>query len=89
MSSAVDPYADALTVPPPESRPPKTRTRTGLSLFDPLILRQSCSQALINLEPRHIISNPVMFAVEMGGLLTTVTFLLHPTIFVGSISAWL
>jgi K+-transporting ATPase ATPase B chain len=75
--------------PPPESRPPKVRTRPTTSMLDPTILRRAVGAALVKLDPRHMIRNPVMFVVEIGSLITTVQFITKPTVFVGSITLWL
>lgn len=40
-------------------------------LFDPPILRQALIDAVLKLNPRHQVRNPVMFIVEVGALLTT------------------
>lgn len=40
-------------------------------LFDPAIVRQAVSGALVKLDPRHQIKNPVMFVVWVGGIMTT------------------
>ena len=44
----------------PQSRP----------LFDPRIVRVAASEAVRKLDPRRMIRNPVMFVVEVGGVLT-------------------
>jgi len=38
---------------PPETRPPKVRTRPTSSLFDPSIMRRAVGQAFIKLDPRR------------------------------------
>jgi potassium-transporting ATPase ATP-binding subunit len=66
-----------------------------LSLFDPTIVRRAVWDAVIKLDPRTLMRNPVMFVVEVVAAVTTVLFLRdlvsgtgHPT-FVGHISIWL
>jgi K+-transporting ATPase ATPase B chain len=41
------------------------------SLFDPEILRPAIAESFRKLAPQMVIKNPVMFAVEIGGALTT------------------
>jgi K+-transporting ATPase ATPase B chain len=59
-------------VPPRETRPPKTRTRPGISILDSAILRRALGEAFAKLDPRHMLGNPVMFVVEIGSLITTI-----------------
>jgi K+-transporting ATPase ATPase B chain len=42
------------------------------SLFDAQIVRRACVDALVKLDPRVMMRNPVMFVVEIGSVLTTV-----------------
>jgi K+-transporting ATPase ATPase B chain len=83
------PGGATVTVPPPETRPPKVRTRPGLSTLDPAILRRALADAFAKLDPRHMIGNPVMFVVEIGSLVTTIAFFAKPSVFVGTITLWL
>ncbi len=46
------------------------------SLFDRKIMRRASIDALIKLNPRLMMKNPVMFVVELGSLLTTVLLLI-------------
>jgi K+-transporting ATPase ATPase B chain len=48
------------------------------SLFDPPIVRRAIIDALLKLDPRHQVKNPVMFVVEVGSVLTSATWLLEP-----------
>ena len=66
-----------------------------LSLFDPRIVRRAVWDAVIKLDPRTLMRNPVMFVVEVVAAVTTILFVRdlvsgtgNPT-FVGHISAWL
>jgi K+-transporting ATPase ATPase B chain len=43
------------------------------SLFDPPIVRRAIIDALLKLDPRHQVENPVMFVVEVGSVLTSAT----------------
>ena len=77
------------TAPPPETRPPKVRTRPTSSLFEPSIMRRALGEAFIKLDPRTMIRNPVMFTVEIGSVVTTVEFIGRPELFVGLVTLWL
>jgi K+-transporting ATPase ATPase B chain len=43
----------------------------------------------VKLDPRNMVRSPVMFVVEIGSVVTTIQFLAHPGLFVGSITFWL
>jgi potassium-transporting ATPase ATP-binding subunit len=45
--------------------------------------------ALIKLDPRVMVRNPVMFVVEVGSVLTTYLAIVHPSAFAWSIVVWL
>src|SRR3984893_8931734 len=82
--------------PPPETRPPKVRTKPGASLFEPAIVRRAIGDAFVKLDPRQQVRNPVMFVVLVGSVWTTVLFfrdLPHATtsdsVFVGLVAIWL
>ncbi len=75
--------------PPPETRPPKVRSRPASAMLEPSILRRALVEALVKLDPRHMIHTPVMFVVEIGSIVTTVYFFAHRGLFVGSIMVWL
>ena len=65
-------------------------------LFEGAIVKRAAVDALVKLDPRHQVRNPVMFVVEVGSLLTTALWVLalagrgegHPGFILG-ISAWL
>ena len=44
-------------------------------LFDPPIVRRAVVDAILKLNPRHQVKNPVMFTVEVVSLLTTILWL--------------
>ena len=88
VSGPADP-ARAAVAPPPETRPPKVRTRPASSLFEPSILRRAVRAAFVKLDPRTMIRVPVMFVVEIGSVITAVQFYAQPSLFVGLITAWL
>jgi K+-transporting ATPase ATPase B chain len=51
------------------------RKRTSTTMTDPAILIPAIGDAFKKLNPRHMISNPVMFVVEVVASLTTVLFI--------------
>jgi K+-transporting ATPase ATPase B chain len=53
----------------------KTPRGAALSLFDGGILKAAVIGALVKLDPRVMIRNPVMFVVEIVSILTTILFL--------------
>lgn len=66
------------------------------TVFQPEILRQAFLDSLRKLDPRSIWRNPVMFMVEIGSIITTITFFVgvfstssQPLWFVGLVSVWL
>ncbi len=65
-------------------------------LFEPAIVRRAVVDALVKLNPRVQVRNPVMFVVEVGAALTTVLWLQAvvgqgeaPTNFIFTIAIWL
>ncbi|MGZ6071360.1 MAG: potassium-transporting ATPase subunit B, partial [Myxococcaceae bacterium] len=72
-------------------------TTRELSLFDPSIVRPAIWESFRKLSPRAVIRNPVMFVVEVGALLTTISFVRDigaaqrsaPLWFTGLVSLWL
>ena len=73
-----------------------TITRKPQSLFNPAIVRQAWGNAVLKLDPRHQIRNPVMFVVWVGSLLTTLLFIQAlvgigeaPTWFILAVTLWL
>jgi K+-transporting ATPase ATPase B chain len=47
------------------------------SLLDPHIMRRAAVDALVKLNPRVMMKNPVMFVVELGSVLTTVLLIFN------------
>ena len=41
------------------------------SLWDAKIIRRALIDSLVKLDPRTMMKNPVMFVVEVGGVVTT------------------
>ncbi len=48
------------------------------SLWDAKIVRRASVDAVMKLNPRKMMGNPVMFVVEIGSVITTVLLILHP-----------
>ncbi|MGO9959148.1 MAG: potassium-transporting ATPase subunit KdpB [Solirubrobacteraceae bacterium] len=62
----------------PSGKAPAAPTeRRAISLFRPDIVRRALIDSLIKLDPRVQIRNPVMFVVEIGAVITTVTWLIQ------------
>ena len=66
-----------------------------ISLWDVAILRRAAVDSFVKLDPRVQVRNPVMFIVELGSLLTTLTWIGeliggtgHPA-FTGQVAFWL
>ena len=47
------------------------------SIWDPQIIRRAIGDAFIKLDPRTMARNPVMFVVEIGSVLTTLSLIRH------------
>ena len=63
---------------PREERPqPRPTERRAISLFQPEIVRRALIDSFIKLDPRVQIRNPVMFVVEIGAVITTVTWFIQ------------
>ncbi|HLH65671.1 MAG TPA: potassium-transporting ATPase subunit KdpB [Solirubrobacteraceae bacterium] len=54
-----------------------TRERRAISLLRGDIVRRAMVDSLLKLDPREQIKNPVMFVVEIGAAITTVTWLIQ------------
>ncbi|MFE2412121.1 potassium-transporting ATPase subunit KdpB [Kitasatospora sp. NPDC059408] len=63
--------------------------RVSSGLLDPKLLLTSLPDAVKKLDPRVMIKNPVMFVVEVGSVVTTVSAIAHPSVFAWSITVWL
>src|ERR1035437_7148603 len=93
---SLTPETSVVLDPAPETRPPKVRTKPGTSLFEPTIVRRAIRDAVIKLNPREQLRNPVMFIVLVGSVWTTVLFfrdLPHAkssdSVFTGLVAIWL
>ncbi|MGW1377543.1 potassium-transporting ATPase subunit KdpB, partial [Streptomyces sp. NPDC002446] len=67
----------------------RRRRREPGGLFDPKVLLTSLPGALHKLHPRALATNPVLFVVACGSVLTTLSALLNPSVFTWVISGWL
>ena len=65
------------------------RRRVSGGLLDPAQLLRSTPDALRKLDPRVQLHNPVMFVVEVGSLLTTISAIISPSVFSWLITVWL
>ncbi|ONK10716.1 potassium-transporting ATPase subunit KdpB [Streptomyces sp. MP131-18] len=75
---------------PPRSGRSAPGARTAHGVFDPRLLWASLPEAFRKLDPRLMISAPVMFVVEIGSVLTTVLAATDPGDWFGwTIAAWL
>ncbi|MCX5316532.1 potassium-transporting ATPase subunit KdpB [Streptomyces sp. NBC_00154] len=72
----------------PPDRPHRRRSQQG-GFFDPVQLVKSFPEALRKLHPRALVKNPVLFVVAAGSVLTTLSALIHPSVFTWVISIWL
>ncbi len=57
--------------------PPATHQREGASLFRGDIVKRALIDSVVKLDPRVQVRNPVMFVVELGATITTVTWLIQ------------
>ncbi|MEV7542494.1 potassium-transporting ATPase subunit KdpB [Streptomyces sp. NPDC089915] len=90
------PPAAAQHVPPGLGTPPRTpshrpsRKRSGrVNVVDPDLLAASVREAVGKLHPRELVKKPVLFVVAVGSVLTTLSALVHPSVFTWVISVWL
>jgi K+-transporting ATPase ATPase B chain len=65
------------TTPPVPTGPATTQHRQGASLFRGDIVRRALIDSFIKLDPRVQVRNPVMFVVELGASITTVTWFIQ------------
>ncbi|MFJ4823015.1 potassium-transporting ATPase subunit KdpB [Streptomyces bacillaris] len=88
MSTITPTRAPHRDLPPTGDERPDDRVGGGL--FDPRQLLTSFPEALRKLDPRVMITSPVMFVVLVGSMATTVLALTDPTDWFGwAIAAWL
>jgi potassium-transporting ATPase ATP-binding subunit len=75
----------------PASRPETAEepARVGGGFLDPKMLWKATPDALVKLDPRVQLKNPVMFVVEIGALLCMYTAIRSPSVFNWTIVVWL
>ncbi|MGK5632305.1 potassium-transporting ATPase subunit KdpB [Streptomyces sp. URMC 123] len=73
----------------PRPTPDHRHRRRSGGLLDPVQLVRALPEALRKLHPRVMVRNPVLFVVEVGSALTTLSALLNPGVFTWLISVWL
>ena len=66
-----------MSVATPPTPSPVRPERQAISLFRPDIVRRALLDSLLKLDPRVQIRNPVMFVVELGAVITTVTWIIQ------------
>ncbi|MFK4265614.1 potassium-transporting ATPase subunit KdpB [Streptomyces milbemycinicus] len=66
-----------------------TAHRVSGGLLDPRQLFTSLPDAVGKLDPRTMVRNPVMFVVEVGAVLTTLSAIKNPSVFAWVITVWL
>jgi potassium-transporting ATPase ATP-binding subunit len=67
----------ATTTSPDTSTPTASHEREAISLFRRDIVTRALLDSFIKLDPRVQLRNPVMFVVELGALITTVTWFIQ------------
>ncbi|MER5350368.1 potassium-transporting ATPase subunit KdpB [Kitasatospora sp. NPDC002551] len=75
--------------PQPETAPAEAPHRAASGLLDPKLIVASLPDAVKKLDPRVMVKNPVMFVVEVGSIVTTVSAIADPSVFAWSITVWL
>ncbi|MFD0268196.1 potassium-transporting ATPase subunit KdpB [Streptomyces sp. NPDC127106] len=91
MSSAAAQHVPpGLGTPPqsPVTRPPRRRPGRA-NMMEPGQLAVSAREAVAKLHPRELVKKPVLFVVGVGSVLTTLSALIHPSVFTWVISIWL
>ncbi|MFD9127863.1 potassium-transporting ATPase subunit KdpB [Kitasatospora sp. NPDC059571] len=63
--------------------------RVSAGLLDPKLIAKSLPDAVRKLDPRVMVKNPVMFVVEVGSVVTTISAVADPSVFAWSITVWL
>ncbi|MEU3872866.1 MULTISPECIES: potassium-transporting ATPase subunit KdpB [Streptomyces] len=89
------PGQDTAQQQPPTPAPAARRSghrrhrRVGAGVVEPRQLLTSLPEAVRKLHPRVMVRHPVLFVVEVGSALTTLSAILDPSFFTWFISAWL
>ncbi len=72
------------------TQPSRKHQRPGpAGMLEPEQLAASAREAVRKLHPRELVRKPVLFVVAVGSVLTTLSALLHPSVFTWVISVWL
>jgi K+-transporting ATPase ATPase B chain len=66
-----------IDTPPTPPTPPTSHSRRSASLFSGELVRRATIDSFVKLDPRVQIRNPVMFVVEIGALITSVTWVMQ------------
>jgi K+-transporting ATPase ATPase B chain len=77
------------TVDEARQRHAQSLGRVSAGVFNPHQLLISLPDALRKLNPRHQLTNPVMFVVWVGAVLVTVFAIGQPSVFTVGVAAWL
>ncbi|MGW7006655.1 potassium-transporting ATPase subunit KdpB [Streptomyces sp. NPDC054933] len=83
------PEKDVIATPPAPSKDGGGHRRVSGGLMDPKQLITSFPDALRKLHPKSMARNPVLFVVEVGSVLTTLSAITAPSVFAWVISGWL
>ncbi|MFC8450100.1 potassium-transporting ATPase subunit KdpB [Kitasatospora sp. NPDC057223] len=81
--------SSTLTPAPAETTGARAPHRVASGLLDPKLLVAALPDAVKKLDPRVMYRNPVMFVVEVGSVVTTVSAVANPSVFAWSITVWL
>ncbi|MBO1413821.1 potassium-transporting ATPase subunit KdpB [Streptomyces sp. FH025] len=74
---------------PADQAEPAAPHRVSSGLLDPKLIVASLPDAVKKLDPRVMVKNPVMFVVEVGSVVTTVSAIASPSVFAWAITVWL
>ncbi|MEY9875560.1 K+-transporting ATPase ATPase B chain [Streptacidiphilus sp. MAP12-33] len=89
LSPKKDTAPDAPQVPLHPAGVSGTHRRVAAGLLEPRMLLSCLPEALRKLHPRTMAKNPVLFVVEVGGVLTVLSAVMNPSVFAWVISLWL
>ncbi|KJK55676.1 potassium-transporting ATPase subunit KdpB, partial [Saccharothrix sp. ST-888] len=81
--------SSTLTPTPVEQAEAAAPHRVSGGLLDPKLIVSSLPDAVKKLDPRVMVKNPVMFVVEVGSVVTTVSAIANPSVFAWAITVWL
>ncbi|MER7766177.1 potassium-transporting ATPase subunit KdpB [Kitasatospora sp. NPDC096140] len=74
---------------PADTAEPAAPHRVSSGLLDPKLIVASLPDAVRKLDPRVMVKNPVMFVVEVGSVVTTISAIADPSVFAWAITVWL